>query len=260
MQIKAMGDSAEILLYDEIGESFFGGYSAKDFATELASVGNVSEIHLRINSPGGSVFDGFAMYNTLKRHPARVVVDIDGMALSIASVIAMAGDEIRMAENAQMMIHNPYTVVAGTSKDMRDTADILDSLKDGILSSYANHSNLNNDALSAAMDAETWYNAEEAIAAGLAHSEVKGLKIAAHFDLSDLKNGYTLDKARNLNLVFDEEEPQVDKIEDLDNYETIDVTVNGEDIIEIPACKKALGVLDGLDRELKFQKAKAKLI
>jgi ATP-dependent Clp protease protease subunit len=96
-----------------VGEGWFGGMSAKTFVTELQKLGKVDVINLHINSPGGSVFDGVAIYNSLKSHPARIEVDVDALAASIASVIAMAGDEIRIAENAMMMIHDPTGVAIG---------------------------------------------------------------------------------------------------------------------------------------------------
>ena len=183
-RVQAQGDRAEILIYDDIGAGFFGGISAKDFADELAGIGDVEEINVRINSPGGSVFDGFAIYNSLKRLDAKIIVDIDGMALSIASVIAMVGDEIRMADNAMMMVHNPFTVVAGTSKELRETADVLDSMRDNIAQTYSERSKLSTDEAITAMDAETWYTAQEAVDVGLADNTTEELKVAAHFDLS----------------------------------------------------------------------------
>ena len=129
--------TGEIWLYDQVGEGFFGGMSAKTFNDELNKLGKVDTINLRINSPGGSVFDGVAIYNTLKRHPARLEVDVDGIAASIASVIAMAGDEIRMAANSMMMIHDPYGMSMGNSDEMRKTADLLDQIKGTIVVNYA---------------------------------------------------------------------------------------------------------------------------
>jgi hypothetical protein len=126
------GKTGEIWLYDQVGEGFFGGMSAKQFNDELNKLGKVDTVNLRINSPGGSVFDGVAIYNALKRHPARVEVDVDGIAASIASVIAMAGDEIRMASNSMMMIHDPHGFSQGGAGDMRKTADLLDQIKNVI--------------------------------------------------------------------------------------------------------------------------------
>src|SRR5258707_608582 len=122
------GSRGEIWLYDQVGEGWFGGMSAKTFVAEVQKLGKVDLINLHINSPGGSVFDGVAIYNNLKSHPARIEVDVDGVAASIASVIAMAGDEIRMAANAMMMIHNAMGMTFGDAEDMRKTADLLDQL------------------------------------------------------------------------------------------------------------------------------------
>jgi ATP-dependent protease ClpP protease subunit len=118
--------SAEISIYDEIGG---WGVTANDFIASLESLGEVSNIDLRISSPGGSIIEGNVIYNAIKRHPANVTVYIDGMAASMASVIAMAGDEIVMAENALLMIHNPWTVSIGDSEQLRKDADLMDKMK-----------------------------------------------------------------------------------------------------------------------------------
>lgn len=171
--------AGEIWLYDVVGEDWFGGMSAKQFGVELNALGAVDTINLRINSPGGDVFDGFAIYNQLARHPARVVVDVDGLAASIASVIAMAGDEIRMAKNAQVMIHNPHGVAVGDAMEMRRTAELLDRVREGIVTTYHDRTGSDRDRLLAWMEAETWFSADEAVSAGLADSVTEELKVAA---------------------------------------------------------------------------------
>jgi ATP-dependent Clp protease, protease subunit len=113
---RAQAKGAEIVIYDEIGAF---GIPAKAFLDELKAVGPIAELTLRINSPGGSVFDGVAIYNALKRHAAATTVWIDGIAASIASMIAMAGDEVAMPENAILMLHDPSALVLGTAVDMR---------------------------------------------------------------------------------------------------------------------------------------------
>ena len=123
-QIKAQKDSAEIWIYEDIGEGWLGGLSAKVFADDLKKVGKVKNIYVRINSVGGSAVDGTAIYNSLKRHPANINVSIDGIAASIASIIAMAGDHIEMASNAMMMIHEPWIVAGGTASELREQADV----------------------------------------------------------------------------------------------------------------------------------------
>lgn len=182
----ATASVAEIFIDDQIGEDYWtgGGVTSKQFVTDLAAV-KAPEIHLHLNSPGGSVFDGVAIYNALVRHPAKVTTYIDGLAASIASVIALAGDRVVMADNALFMIHNPAGAVQGTADDMRKMAEVLDRIREtALVGTYAKRSNLSTDELVAAIDAETWYSADEALAAGFVDEVAPGLRIAAHFDLS----------------------------------------------------------------------------
>jgi ATP-dependent protease ClpP protease subunit len=166
--------SAEISIYDAIG-----GYdvNAKQFVDELKEI-NAEVINLRINSPGGSVIDGNAMFNALQRHPAKVVTHIDGLAASMASVLAMSGDEVRMADNALLMIHNPWTMSIGDADELRADADLLDKMSASILSAYG-RSQYEADELKALMDEETWFSAEEALAAGFVDHVDSGLRAAA---------------------------------------------------------------------------------
>lgn len=176
---------AELYLYDEIGGGLFSeGISADQVVKDVKAAGRVDQIHVRINSPGGLVFEGLAIYNVLRDHAARIIVDIDGMALSIASVIAMAGDEINMADNALFMIHDPAGVAFGTAADMRKTADTLDLAAANIARTYAKRSGDPVSAIRAAMSAETWYDAEAARDAGYVDRITGSQKLAAHFDLS----------------------------------------------------------------------------
>lgn len=182
---KAVDGEADVSIYDEIG---MFGITAKDFADELNALGKVSHINLSINSPGGSVFDGLAIHNMLKRHKAMITVRVDGVAASIASVIAMAGDVILMPDNAFMMIHDPSGVVMGTSRDMRQLADALDKIKTGLVAAYASKSGLDRDEIEAIMTAETWLTAQEAVDMGFADSIEDPVRIAASFELSKFKN------------------------------------------------------------------------
>jgi ATP-dependent Clp protease, protease subunit len=165
---------AEISIYDSIG-----GYeiNAKQFADDLKAL-DVQTIHLRINSPGGSVIDGNAIFNALQRHSAKVITHIDGLAASMASVIAMAGDEIRMADNALLMIHNPWTFSMGDADDLRADADLLDKMRDIIVGAYG-RSQYNAEELKDLMDAETWMTAQEALDAGFIDTIETGLRAAA---------------------------------------------------------------------------------
>jgi ATP-dependent Clp protease protease subunit len=166
--------SAEISIYDAIG-SF--DVNAKQFVDELKEI-NADTINLRINSPGGSVIDGNAMFNALQRHPAKVITHIDGLAASMASVIAMAGDEVHMADNALLMIHNPWTFSMGDADELRKDADLLDKMSASILSSYG-RSQYEADELKNLMDEETWFTAQEALDAGFIDHISTGLRAAA---------------------------------------------------------------------------------
>ncbi len=129
--------SAEVLIYGDIGESWYAEtVTAKQFITDLSAL-SVDAITVRINSQGGSVPDGLAIYNAIKRHPATITTSIEGMALSIASLIAMAGDRVEIADNAMLMIHAPWTYAGGNSKDFREAADMLDKWAEAMATSYA---------------------------------------------------------------------------------------------------------------------------
>ena len=189
-QVRMAGPkTGELYLYDSIGEGFFGGgISARQVVDELKALGKVDKILVRINSEGGSVFDGFAIFNALDRHPARIEVDVDGMALSIASVIAMAGDEVRIAANGMMMVHDPHTMAHGSADEFRKQADLMDAVKANIADTYARRSGKPAAAVADLMSAETWFTAAQAVDFGLADKVTEPLKMAASFDVSKFKN------------------------------------------------------------------------
>jgi ATP-dependent Clp endopeptidase proteolytic subunit ClpP len=182
---RAQAKVAEIVIYDEIGAF---GIPAKAFLDELKTLGPVAELTVRINSPGGSVFDGVAIYNALKRHDARVTVWIDGIAASIASMVAMARDEVVMPENAMLMLHDPSGLVMGTATDMRAMAEALDRMRAGMVAAYRDKSGRDDAEIEALMRDETWLSAEEAVALGLADRVEAPVRMAAHFDLSRFRN------------------------------------------------------------------------
>jgi ATP-dependent Clp protease protease subunit len=189
IEFKARGATGEIWLYDQIGDGFFSdGVTAKSFQKDLTGLGKVNTINLRINSPGGNVFDGLTIYNQLKAHPARIVVDIDGLAASIASLIAMAGDEIRIAGNAMMMIHNPHGFAAGDANEMRRTAALLEQIKGNLADTYSARTGIDPGTLNSWMDGETWFTAADAVQHGFADSVVQEQRIAASYDLSRFHN------------------------------------------------------------------------
>lgn len=188
-KMKAQGKTAEILIYDVIGESWDGsGVPAKKFVEDLAALGDVSSITVRINSPGGDVFDGTAIYNALVGHPARIETQIDGMALSMASVIAMAGDTVTAPENVMIMVHDPSTFAYGNATDMRKIADTLDKAKTSLLVAYRRKTGKTEEELSAMLEAETWMTGKEAKDAGFVDVVLEPVRLAARFDLS--KFGY----------------------------------------------------------------------
>lgn len=162
----------EILIYSDIGPEEWGGVSAKSIKAQLDKMGDADEITVRINSPGGDVFDGFAIYNLLAQHPAKIHVKVDGWAASAASVIMMAGDTREVAANALVMIHNPWTMAIGDASNMRKTADLLDQIKDSIITTYKAGTTLADEEIVSLMDAETWFDAQGAIDAGLATAVV----------------------------------------------------------------------------------------
>ena len=178
-------DSAEISIYDEIG---LFGVSARHFASDLKALGDVKNIDVSINSPGGSLFDGLAIHNMLKRHPAKVTVIIDGIAASAASVIAMAGDEILMPENAFMMIHEASGVAIGTADEMREYADFLDKTLASLVSVYRDKTNIPDDELIGMIKAESWLSALDAVALGFATNTIEARKVAACCDMSRFEN------------------------------------------------------------------------
>lgn len=184
-EAKAGADETAVYIYDEI--SWFG-ITAQDFISELNQV-KTRSIALHLNSPGGDVFDGIAIYNALKNHSATVNVTVDGIAASIASVIAMAGNTVQMAKGALMMIHEPFALVIGDAADMRKQADALDLMANSIASIYSAKAGANVDYWRGLMTDETWFSDQGAVDAGLADS-VAGETAAAtnRFDLSVFRN------------------------------------------------------------------------
>lgn len=161
-------DEAEVFVYGDIG-GWWGGVSAEEFAKEISAL-DVKTLNVRLNSPGGLVFEGVAIYNALARHSANVVVHVEGIAASIASVIAMAGDEIRIAEGSRFMIHDPWTIVMGSAADLRAEADVLEGLKSDLVDIYAARTEQSRDDLSDWMTVETWLSARDAVEKGFADS------------------------------------------------------------------------------------------
>jgi ATP-dependent Clp protease protease subunit len=179
VEATASSDTADIYVYSEIGESFYNdrAVTGQKFIDDLNALpATVKHIHLRINSPGGSVFDAVAIVTALREQQSAkgrtVTAHIDGLAASAASVLAMAASSIRIADNALIMIHEPYTIEMGTADDMRKTAERLDKVRDTIVTTYQAHAKGSADEIRALMAAETWMDADEAIAKGFATEKV----------------------------------------------------------------------------------------
>lgn len=184
IRARAQASSAEVLIYGDIGESWWGdSITAKDFVKEVAAL-DVDELTVRINSYGGSVSDGIAIHNALKRHKANVTVVIDAVAASIASLIAMAGDTVEMAENALLMIHAPWSYASGNSAELRKFADLLDTWADAMATSYAGKTGRDKaEMLALLTDGEDhWFTAEQALGEKFVDTTVQALPIAASFD------------------------------------------------------------------------------
>lgn len=168
-QIKqSASNTADIYIYGDIYDSWWSeeSNSAICLKDKLLELGDISEINLHINSLGGDVFEGLAMFNLLKQHKANVKVYIDGIAASIASVIAMAGDTIYMPKNSMMMIHNCWTYECGNAKDLRKTADDLDKIMEASIESYLSKVKIDKEELMELLDAETWLTAQECLDKG----------------------------------------------------------------------------------------------
>jgi ATP-dependent protease ClpP protease subunit len=190
-RITAKGEDkseAELYIYGDIGRDWWGdgsSVSAKDFITALKALPDtVMKASLRVNSLGGDVFDAAAIATSLRswaraKEGRTIDASVDGIAASAASVVIMAGDTIRIGDNAMVMVHNPWTWGYGNAADMRKLAAELDKVRDSIVAAYKWHSKLTDAELVALMDAETWMSADEAIANGFATEKVEGLKAAA---------------------------------------------------------------------------------
>lgn len=176
----AAGDPATVQIFDQIGEDWFGGsgLSAKQFSDVLSEVGN-GPLLVEINSPGGNVWDGLSIYNQLRGRKAPVTTRVVGIAASIASIIALAGDRVEMADAALVMIHDPSGMASGTSEDMRKMANALDQHAEVLVGVYHKKTGRSAESIRAAMKAETWFTTAEALAFGLVDKPIKQLAMAA---------------------------------------------------------------------------------
>ncbi len=178
--LKIMNKSAtesDIIIYAPIGDDYWGDgsmVSAKNFSKELSAIPDtVNTINVRINSPGGDVFDGIAIYNRLKQHKAKKIVYIDVLAASIASIIALAGDEIKIGEGALYMIHLPWTFAMGDRTDLDNTINRLMDVEEQMLGIYAKRTKLDRSEIRSMLEEETWMDADQAISNKFVDSKVE---------------------------------------------------------------------------------------
>ncbi|APS59001.1 head maturation protease, ClpP-related [Piscirickettsia salmonis] len=184
-QIKAQANKhADVYIYDYIGDY---GVEAKRFVMELQAL-DVEQINLRINSPGGSVTDGFAIYNALHRHPAKIIAHIDSLAASMASIIALTGETVHMADNAFYMIHRPWAYAVGDAEELSKIIEILDKNEAKIVNIYHQKSNLADDKIKAMMYETSWLTAAEAKEYGFIDEITEAVNIAAYVKPNQYKN------------------------------------------------------------------------
>lgn len=178
----------ELYIYGDIGSDWYGeGVTAKGVAEELAKVRDAADLDVRINSYGGDVFQGLAIYRQLVDAKPRVTVHVDGIAASAASVIAMAGDEINVSESGWLMIHDAWTIAIGNAEELRQVADRVDATSAQVAKIYAARGRKSETEVRDWMRDETWFTAAEAVAAGLADNVAANKAIAAKFDPARMK-------------------------------------------------------------------------
>lgn len=178
------GSTGELTLYGEISDVTWWGdeVTPKQFKEDLDALGDIDILNININSPGGDVFAGQAIYSMLNRHKAYKNVYIDGLAASIASLVAMAGDKIIMPANAMMMIHSPWTFAIGNAQEFRKLADDMDKIRDSMIVAYESQSALTTEEITEMLDAETWLSAEDCLEYGFADEIEEAKQVAACVD------------------------------------------------------------------------------
>lgn len=183
--IKTAEHENSITIFDVIGEDMFGGVSANRISAALRSIGENKPVTVYINSPGGDMFEGVAIYNMLKEHKGDVTVKVIGLAASAASIIAMAGDEIQISDAGFLMIHNAWMVVLGNKHALREVADILEPMDAAMARVYQRRTGMDLEAVQEMMDGETWLDAGAAIENGFADAVLEDvLEEGEHQSLS----------------------------------------------------------------------------
>lgn len=237
------GNSVNIYLYGDIADYWWDdeSNSAKCLKDKLAEMNDVTEINLHINSLGGDVIEGIAMFNLLKQHPAKVNVYIDGFACSIASVIAMAGDTVYMPKNSMMMIHNCWTCTNGNAKDLRKTADDLDKIMEASIESYLSKINISREELVELLDAETYLTADECYEMGFADALLpisESIEQSATQSILQLVKENKELKQKNINVIELDEK----------TIKTIVKEISKE-LIKGSAKEEPIGIIEGFQKE-----------
>lgn len=191
--IKDEVEEFTLYIYDVIG-GMWGGVDAQEVAVALAA-STASTIHVRINSPGGDVFDAVAIGNALRQHPANVVAHIDGLAASAATSISLAADRVEIADGGMYMIHNAWTLAMGNRHDMLDTASLLEKVDGNIRKGYSAKTGADDEQVAAWMDAETWFTAQEAKDAGFVDEVVGEPAKSRNWNLSAYANAPKIEQA-----------------------------------------------------------------
>ena len=183
----AQSDEATVYLYDSIGS--WWGIEAAEFVKDLNAIDSAT-IHLRINSPGGDVFDARAIKTALQQHPAKVIAHIDGLAASAATYIALGADTVEIAKGGFFMIHNAWTLAIGNAADMREAANLLDKIDTAIVADYQSKTGADAEDIKTWMNEETWFTAEDAQNYGFVDSiyDPDGDAPANRFNLSAYAN------------------------------------------------------------------------
>jgi ATP-dependent Clp protease protease subunit len=226
-KITEEGNKGELYIYGPIANQTWWGdeISPVNFKTDLDSLGDISELTVYINSDGGDVFAGQAIHSMLKRHKAKVTCYVDGLAASIASIIAMAGDVVHMPVNAMMMIHNPWTGMYGNAEEFRKMADTLDKIAESSIAVYQEKTGLSEKKIKEMMDAETWMSAKDALKLGFADEIDEEKQIAASLDGKLLMmNGQKMDLTRYRN------PPEIEEVKEIKEIEKQQEPLNDEEL------------------------------
>ncbi len=189
-EVIAKAKIGEVYIYGEIDDFKWWGdeVTPTDIKEELEKLKDVNEVNVYVNSPGGGVFAGVAIYNELKRINKPVTSYIDGIAASIASLVVLAADRVVMPSNAMIMIHNPWSVIAGNATELRDMADKLDKITDStLLTTYQTKTGLSEERIKNMLDAETWLSGKEAVELGFADELLEEQKVAACYIGNNIK-------------------------------------------------------------------------